>query len=182
MAENVLLESILTSIKKLLGIAEEYEHFDSDLIMHINSVFSILTQLGVGPEKGFMITDKSAVWEDFIPSAVKLQMVKSYMHLRVKLLFDPPLGSAVIEAMNRQISELEWRIEIETDSEGGNTTEYDTYTGEYQVTPKAFDSQTLDTANKVLNADIIVSEVPYYETANETGGVTSYIAREGNSK
>jgi len=168
MAENVLLESILTSIKKLLGIAEEYEHFDSDLIMHINSVFSILTQLGVGPEKGFMVTDKSAVWEDFIPSAVKLQMVKSYMHLRVKLLFDPPLGSAVIEAMNRQISELEWRIEVEADSEGGNTTEYD--------------SQTLDTINKVLNADIVVSEVPYYETANETGSVTSYIAREGNSK
>lgn len=168
MAENVLLESILTSIKKLLGIAEEYEHFDSDLIMHINSVFSILTQLGVGPEKGFMVTDKSAVWEDFIPSAVKLQMVKSYMHLRVKLLFDPPLGSAVIEAMNRQISELEWRIEVEADSEGGNTTEYD--------------SQTLDTINKVLNADIVVSEVPYYETANETGSVTSYIAREENSK
>lgn len=168
MAENVLLESILTSIKKLLGIAEEYEHFDSDLIMHINSVFSILTQLGVGPEKGFMVTDKSAVWEDFIPSAVKLQMVKSYMHLRVKLLFDPPLGSAVIEAMNRQISELEWRIEVEVDSEGGNTTEYD--------------SQTLDTINKVLNADIVMSEVPYYETVNETGSVTSYIAREGNSK
>lgn len=160
MAENVLLESILTSIKKLLGIAEEYEHFDSDLIMHINSVFSILTQLGVGPEKGFMVTDKSAVWEDFIPSAVKLQMVKSYMHLRVKLLFDPPLGSAVIEAMNRQISELEWRIEVEADSEGGNTTEYD--------------SQTLDTINKVLNADIVMSEVPYYETVNETGSVTSY--------
>ena len=117
MAENVLLESILTSIKKMLGIAEEYEHFDSDLIMHINSVFSILTQLGVGPEEGFMITDKSVVWEDFIPNAVKLQMVKSYVHLKVKLLFDPPLGSAVIEAMNRQISELEWRLNSAVDFE-----------------------------------------------------------------
>lgn len=117
MAESVLLESILTSIKKLLGIAEEYEHFDSDLIMHINSVFSILTQLGVGPENGFMITDKSAVWEDFIPNSVKLQIVKSYMHLKVKLLFDPPLGSAVIEAMNRQISEFEWRLNSAVDFE-----------------------------------------------------------------
>lgn len=117
MAESVLLESILTSIKKLLGIAEEYEHFDSDLIMHINSVFSILTQLGVGPENGFMITDKSAVWEDFIPNSGKLQIVKSYMHLKVKLLFDPPLGSAVIEAMNRQISEFEWRLNSAVDFE-----------------------------------------------------------------
>ena len=117
MAETVLLESILTSIKKLLGIAEDYEHFDSDLIIHINSVFSILTQLGVGPENGFMITDKSAVWRDFILDETKIQIVKSYMHLKVKLLFDPPLGSAVIEAMNRMISEFEWRLNAAVDFE-----------------------------------------------------------------
>lgn len=117
MAESVLLESILTSIKKLLGISEEYEHFDSDLIMHINSVFSILTQLGVGPANGFMITDKSAVWNEFVSSEAKLQIVKSYMYLKVKLLFDPPLGSAVIEAMNRQISEFEWRLNSAVDFE-----------------------------------------------------------------
>lgn len=109
------MESILTSIKKLLGIAEEYEHFDADLIMHINSVFSILTQLGVGPSEGFSIEDEVAVWTDFIPKKSKIEFVKSYVHLKVKLLFDPPLGSAVIESMNRMISELEWRIQVAAD-------------------------------------------------------------------
>lgn len=109
------MESILTSIKKLLGIAEEYEHFDADLIMHINSVFSILTQLGVGSSEGFSIEDEVAVWTDFIPEKSKIEFVKSYMHLKVKLLFDPPLGSAVIESMNRMISELEWRILVAVD-------------------------------------------------------------------
>ena len=82
-----ITDSVLTSIKKLLGIAEEYEHFDADLIMHINSVFSILTQLGVGPSKGFMIEDKNATWKDFISDESKYMLVKSYMHLKVKLLF-----------------------------------------------------------------------------------------------
>lgn len=109
------MESILTSVKKMLGITEEYEHFDADLIMHINSVFSIINQLGVGPSEGFMITDKSMVWSDFISDEAKLQIVKSYMYLKVKLLFDPPLGSAVIEAMNRQISEFEWRLNAVAD-------------------------------------------------------------------
>ena len=101
-----ITDSVLTSIKKLLGIAEEYEHFDADLIMHINSVFSILTQLGVGPSKGFMIEDKNATWKDFISDESKYMLVKSYMHLKVKLLFDPPLSSAVLECYKTQISEL----------------------------------------------------------------------------
>lgn len=109
------MDSILTSVKKMLGIAEEYEHFDSDLIMHINSVFSILTQLGVGSPNGFMITNKKAVWSDFISDKTNIQIVKSYTYLKVKLLFDPPLGSAVIESMNRQISEFEWRINATAD-------------------------------------------------------------------
>lgn len=73
-----ITDSVLTSIKKLLGIAEEYEHFDADLIIHINSVFSILTQLGVGPSKGFMIEDKNATWKDFISDAVKTAMTKEF--------------------------------------------------------------------------------------------------------
>lgn len=109
------MDSILTSIKKLLGIAEEYKYFDADLIMHINSVFSILTQLGVGPSEGFSITDDSAVWNDFIQENSKIEMVKSYIHLKVKLLFDPPLSSAVIEAINRMISEFEWRLNVAVD-------------------------------------------------------------------
>lgn len=110
------MDSILTSIKKLLGIAEEYDHFDSDLIMHINSVFSILTQLGVGPSKGFSITDKYATWEDYIADQTTIEMVKSYMHLKVKLIFDPPVNSSVIESMNKMISEFEWRLNVAVDS------------------------------------------------------------------
>lgn len=111
------MESILTSIKKLLGITEEYEHYDSDIIMHINSVFSILTQLGVGPSNGFAIEDKTAEWKDFIGDESKIEMVKSYVHLKVKLIFDPPLSSSVMEAMNRQISEFEWRLNVAVDPE-----------------------------------------------------------------
>lgn len=106
------MESILTSIKKLLGISEEYEHFDADLIMHINSVFMILTQLGVGPSEGFHITDSNEIWADFIQEPARIELVKSYMYLKVKLLFDPPSSSAVIESMNRMISEFEWRLNV----------------------------------------------------------------------
>lgn len=104
------MESILTSIKKLLGIEAEQEHFDPDIIMHINSVLSILTQIGVGPSEGFRIEDETATWEDFISDNQNLESVKSYIHLKVKLLFDPPLNSIVIESMNRMINELEWRL------------------------------------------------------------------------
>lgn len=109
------MESILVSIKKMLGITEEYEHFDADLIMHINSVLMILNQIGVGPSRGFSIKGEDEVWADFIPDDSQLELVKSYMHLKVKLLFDPPLGSAVIEVMNRQIQEFEWRLSVAVD-------------------------------------------------------------------
>lgn len=104
------MESILTSIKLLLGIKEEYEYFDDQLIMHINSVFFILTQLGVGPSEGFSIEDKFATWNEFLPDEQNLEAVKSYVHLKVKLLFDPPMSTAVTESINRLISELEFRL------------------------------------------------------------------------
>ncbi len=111
------MESILTSIKKLLGIAEEYNHFDTDIIMHINSVFTILNQLGVGPSDGFSIADDTAVWTDFIPENDKdFELVKSYVHLKVKLIFDTPASSSIIEAMNRMINEFEWRLNVAADS------------------------------------------------------------------
>ena len=106
------MESILTSIKKLLGIAEEYTQFDDDIIMHINSVFLNLTQLGVGPSEGFLIEDDTATWDDYIGDSNQLQAVKSYEYLKVKLLFDPPLSSSVTESMNRMIAELEWRLNV----------------------------------------------------------------------
>lgn len=110
------MKSILTSIKKLLGIEEEYEHFDPDIIIHINSVFMILTQIGVGPPDGFAIEDKTAEWTDFIKETPHLEAVKSYVYLKVKLLFDPPLSASVIESTNRMISELECRLNIAAES------------------------------------------------------------------
>lgn len=109
------MDSILTSIKKLLGIAEEYTQFDEDIIMHINTVFLNLTQLGVGPEEGFAIENDAASWEDFINDNIQLQAVKTYVYLKVKLLFDPPLSSSVIESMNHMIAELEWRLNVAVD-------------------------------------------------------------------
>lgn len=106
------MDSILTSIKKLLGIEEEYEHFDPDIIMHINSVFMVLTQIGVGPPEGFSIEDELSVWSDFISDTTKLEAVKSYVYLRVRLLFDPPTSSAAIESMKRMIDEYEWRLNV----------------------------------------------------------------------
>ena len=104
------MESILTSIKKLLGIAEDYEHFDQDIVMHINTVFTILTQLGVGPATGFSIADKSTKWSEFISNKLYYEPVKTYVYLKVKLLFDPPQSSIVLEATNRMIGELEFRL------------------------------------------------------------------------
>lgn len=106
------MDSILTSIKKLLGIAEECEDFDTDLILHINSVFMILTQMGIGPKEGFSIEDDSATWDDFLSDSKNLDAVKTYVHLKVKLVFDSSASSVVTEAMNKMISELEWRLYV----------------------------------------------------------------------
>lgn len=110
------MDSILTSIKKMLGISKDYTQFDADLIMHINTVFLNLTQLGVGPSDGFTIEDEYTEWTDFVNNDAQLQAIKSYMYLKVKLLFDPPLSSAVIESTNRMIAELEWRLNVAADT------------------------------------------------------------------
>lgn len=106
------MDSILTSVKKLLGIAEEYTAFDPDIIMSINSVFAILEQLGVGPSKGFFITDSSATWSDFIPEGEMMEAVKSYMACKVRMLFDPPTSSATMQALQNMCNELEWRLNV----------------------------------------------------------------------
>lgn len=118
------MDSILTSIKKLLGIAEEYEHFDADIIMHINSVFMDLNQLGVGPSEGFVIKDEETIWSDYIVNDTLLQAVKSYMYLRVKILFDSSsMGSATLAAYERQIAQWEWRLIVAVDSIEATKTE-----------------------------------------------------------
>ena len=110
------MQSILQSIKKLLGIDSEDSSFDQDIIMHINTVFATLNQLGVGPEEGFYIEDDYTLWTDFIDEGAKLESIKPYVYLKVKLMFDPPLSSTVIESINRTINELEWRINISSES------------------------------------------------------------------
>lgn len=105
-------ESILTSIKKLLGITEDYSQFDADIIMHINSVFSTLMQIGIGPKSGFAITGEQETWNDFIGDNKKQQSVISYVYLKVRLLFDPPSNSVLVSAINEQIKEFEWRLSI----------------------------------------------------------------------
>jgi hypothetical protein len=103
--------SILTSTKQKLGLAEDYTVFDLDIIDYINSAFSTLTQLGVGPEAGFMIEDDAGVWSDFIPiDDPQYNSVKIYVYLRTRMLFDPPQTSYHIAAMNEQVKELEWRL------------------------------------------------------------------------
>lgn len=105
------MDSILDSINKLLGVGNE-EYFNPDIIMHINTVLNILCQMGVGPEEGFLVTDDSQTWSDFLSDNSMTEMVKIYVYLKVKSSFDPPMSSTASEAMNRQISELEWRLSI----------------------------------------------------------------------
>ena len=105
-------DSILTSTKSVLGIAADVTAFDLDVITHINSAFTTLTQLGIGPTVGFMIEDENAKWGDFVDDDLQLNSVKSYVYLRVRLLFDPPGTSYLIEAFQKQINELEWRLNV----------------------------------------------------------------------
>lgn len=109
------MESILTSIKKMLGIGEEYAHFDADIIFHINSALMTLSQLGVGQEDFYITTDEQ-LWADYLGESKKLEAVKSYIYLRVKMLFDPPANSTLVEAMKQQIAEFEWRLNVQAES------------------------------------------------------------------
>lgn len=110
------MESILTSIKKLLGIEESYTHFDPDIIMNINTVLMALTQMGVGPSTGFSISCHEQKWSDFLGTLTTVEAVKSYIYLKVRLLFDPPSSSYLVEAMERQIGEFEWRLNVQVDN------------------------------------------------------------------
>ena len=126
------MESILTSIKKLLGIAEEYKQFDTDIIIHINSALMTLKQLGAGPKEGFIITSEMQTWEQFLgysnnadpmmaysdtyTNSVYLEAVKTYIYIKVRLVFDPPSNASLFEALKRQADELEWRINTEVET------------------------------------------------------------------
>lgn len=110
-------DSILESIKKLLGLPPSYTNFDQDIIIHINTYLGVLNQMGVG-KSGFYIEDDGATWEDFLDQhSASLHEVKTYVYLRVKMVFDPPSSSLVSEAMNKNIDELGWRLNVKVDPE-----------------------------------------------------------------
>ena len=116
MSETVnVSESILLSVKKMLGLDKDYDVFDTELIIHINSVFGTLHQLGVGPEDQFRITGDSEIWPDFTTDGEQTDEVKSYVYLRVRLLFDPPSSSFVLSSLQEQAKELEWRLNVKAD-------------------------------------------------------------------
>lgn len=103
--------SILSSVKSILGIPEDDNFFDQTLILHINSIFSVLRQIGCGPSEGYSIAGGDNNWNEFLQNEPeKLQLVKTYMGLRVRQLFDPPTNGTVQQALDRQVQELEWRI------------------------------------------------------------------------
>jgi len=109
------MESILTSIKSLLGIQEDMTNFDQDIMIHINTVFFQLEQIGVNPGTYFSIVDKTATWESYTLTNLNLQIIKSYMYFKVRLMFDPPISGSLVELMKTQVAELEWRIMISVD-------------------------------------------------------------------
>jgi len=110
------MDSILTSVKKMLGIEPEYTHFDPDVILNINSVLLSLNQIGVGPNTGFSITGSDEKWTDLLGTRIDLEAVKTLIYLKVRLLFDPPTSSFVLEAMERQITEFEWRLNVQIEN------------------------------------------------------------------
>ena len=110
------MESILTSIKKLLNIGEDDEAFDMDIIMHINSALMVLTDIGLGPADGYAIVDDGNTWEEFLGEGVNYEAAKTYVYLKVKIIFDPPPSTAALEAMNNQAKEYEWRLNVRAES------------------------------------------------------------------
>lgn len=111
------MESILTSIKKMLGIEEDYEHFDVDIIIHINTAFFKLMQLGVGPKMPFSIKNKEEIWSLFLEDRVDIESVRSYVYLNVRLAFDPPTPNYVLESFKSQMEELGWRLNVQVENE-----------------------------------------------------------------
>ena len=112
-----MAQSILNSTKKILGLTEDDTSFDLDILLHINSVLAILTQVGIGPEEGFTIEDSTPTWEAFVGTDKQLSLVKTYVYLKVRLVFDPPTTSFAIESFNEQVRELEWRLNVHREGE-----------------------------------------------------------------
>lgn len=181
-----LNESILNSIKLQLGISSDYDCFDQQIVMEINTALAITNQLGIGPKNGFAISGPDETWKDFIGSdatAVLVNSVKSYIYLRVKLGFDPPTTGSVLDAFERQMREIEWRLTItdytytaseDPDDPVDPDDPNDYYNGSYVITPTV-DPQEIDCDNRIMRDDVDILAIPYQEVSNETGGKTSVI-------
>lgn len=128
-------ESILVSIKKTLGIQAEMTVFDPDVIMHINSTFLTLNQLGIGPTTGFIILDSTALWSDFTSDITRLAALKTYVYFKTRLSFDPPATSFTIASMEKMIAELEWRLNVEAETINPPS---DPFTGVTPITTSAY--------------------------------------------
>lgn len=168
------MESILLTIKKMLGLEPEYTPFDTDIIVLINSSLMRLHQLGIGPKGGFRITDDSQKWSDFINDSSCLNSIQEFIFIKTKLVFDPPATSFVISAYNDRANELEWCLMVEAEYEGANGSSSGPtyiYDGPYVVDP-SFDRQELDTDNKTLLDDITVNGIKVTSTRNPSGGNT----------
>ena len=111
-----LNDSILVTIKKMLGLEDQYTPFDTDVIIHINAALMTLTQLGVGPKEGFQISDYNETWSSFLTNEVQLGAVRTYVYLKVKMAFDPPTNSFVMDAMKQQAEEIGWRLNVMAES------------------------------------------------------------------
>lgn len=111
-----MTDSILNTMKQMIPAMPSGDAFDTELIIHINTILGVLKQIGVGSSDGFFITGENETWSDFFGDSTTIQMAKTYMYLRLRLLFDPPENSSVLASYKEQIAELEWRCNIEVET------------------------------------------------------------------
>lgn len=182
MAETINTDSILDSIKKPIGLELDYTEFDYDLILLINGNLMTLAQNGVGKE-GFRITGNVETWSDFLGDFADVEMAKSYVYLKTKVIFDPPSTSAVLEAYKKEADECLWRclIEVENvrDQQGDEPSPEppasgDYYEGTYVVVPKVT-PQTMETEGLYMKDDVNITEIPIEQVSNPSNGKTVVI-------
>lgn len=118
--ENSINDSILKTIRQMIGPEASYDAFDTDLIININSALMTLNQLGVGPESGFVITGVDETWEQLLGDFKDLESVKMYVYIKTRMLFDPPTNSTFMDILTKQANELEWRINVQVEGDEHN--------------------------------------------------------------
>lgn len=183
MSSPAMTESILDSIKKPIGIEPDYTEFDFDLTLLINGNLMTLAQNGVGKE-GFRITGNVETWSDFLGDFSDVELAKSYVYLKTKVIFDPPSTSSVLEAYQKEADECLWRclIEVENVRDGDSPDPEppisgDIYEGPYTMVPKVT-PQVMETEGLFLKKNVDITEIPISSVSNTSGGITSVIGGE----